>query len=781
MTQPILAKWKDNLVIHSFNKIQMKLSPNKEWKKELVGQRIGWQLLKKTSIYNKDTAFGCLTGPPSGIIVLDFDDISMWQEWIKLYPILDNVPRVATRKGFHLYFKWNDKYSELPSKITNPNGGGNIDIQKNGKQVLYPPTKYTYIDDTIIKYVWDKAENQDLIEIPDDLYDRLNKDNIKTKPVNHNCFYDYGDEVENWSDEESQVGGHKRIYSKEMLDDIIKGLPANAYACGNDNYAFNMICALKKAKATRKQVRDLMMKAGTDFNKDWFSATWKQDTSKYAYDVEFVLSKSTWKEPMGCLIDIDSLTEPKKENENCHDIIWGLFFEWSENNNLVRIKNTEIVLKMKTEYYGEEISKSAQETLNLFICSSDYVSSLFDGKSLKGKRENISCFLKENQPKEAFPFVEYNWKYFGFLNGLFNIETGDFVTKDFPKEVLCRNYFDEDYNPLTEIPDCLNTIYNDQDFTKDTINIHLGLLGRSFYPINHLEDWGVVVVNYGVSNTGKSTTIEMVNKSLNQLKTKTIGSQSNEKSRFALDGKNNNELLIINEAENLPNAIGADLFKSMCRGEKVEIEGKGKDCISENWTTPMLLASNTEIPYKDKSGGIGNRIVYFKHSVIINPDPKIKIELHSLIPRLVPYLCKKYLDIATEPLELTPQICAWKEEVSENDDEFKAWINSLNDDVYKQLKFAKGKTIKPKDLQDAFDNHIKYTLRQSKTIRIGLNEQALLGLKGIEKHATNYCKSCEKKWEKGCCDKYSQTNKVKKIVFSNCELIDGGLNKTTMF
>ena len=604
----------------------------------------------------------------------------------------------------------------------------------------------------------------------------------KNEPLkNHNCFYDYGDEVESLSDQESQVSVDKRIYTKEMLDDIIGGLPPLAYMIGNDNYAFNMICGLKKAGATRKQVRDLMMKAGTDFNKDWFILTWKQDTSKYAYDVEFVLSKSTWKEPMGCLIDIDSLTEPKEGKENCHDIIWGLFFEWSENNNLVRIKNTEIVLKMKTEYYGEEFSKSAQETLNLFICSSDYVSKLFDGKALKGKRENISCFLKENQPKEAFPFVEYNWKYFGFLNGLFNIETGSFVTKDFPKEVLCRNYFNEDYDPLTEIPDCLNTIYNDQHFTKDTIDIHLGLLGRSFYPINHLEDWGVVVVNYGVSNTGKSTTIEMINKSLNQLKTKTIGSQSNEKSRFALDGKNNNELLIINEAENLPNAIGADLFKSMCRGEKVEIEGKGKDCISENWTTPMLLASNTEIPYKDKSGGIGNRIVYFKHSVIINPDPKIKIELHSLIPRLVPYLCKKYLDIATKPLELTPQICAWKEEVSENDDEFKAWINSLNDDVYLHLKFAKDKSIKPKDLQDAFDNHIKYTLRQSKTIRIGLNEQALLGLKGIEKHATNYCKSCEKKWEKGCCDKYSQTNKVKKIVFTNCELIDGGLNKTTMF
>ena len=569
----------------------------------------------------------------------------------------------------------------------------------------------------------------------------------------------------------------KRTYTKEQLDEIINGLPKSSYEIGNDNYAFYMICALKKSGATRKQVKDLMMKAGEDFNKEWFGNSWRQDTTKYVFDISYVLSKSSWKEPPVCLIDIDALVEPKKDKENCHDIIWGLFFEWSKNNNLVRIKDTEIVLKMKTEYYGEEISKSCQETLNIFISSSPYVLSLFNGKALKGKRENLSCFLKENQPKEEFPFVEYNWKYFGYLNGLFNIETGEFVTKDFPKEVLCRNYFNEDYDPLTEVPDCLKTIYMDQKFNNDTIDIHLALLGRSFYPINHLEDWGVVLVNYGVSNTGKSTTIEMINKSLNQLKTKTIGSQSNDKSRFALDGKNNNELLIINEAENLPNAIGAELFKSMCRGEKVEIEGKGKDCISEDWTTPMLLASNTEIPYKDKSGGVGNRIVYFKHSVIINPNPQIKIELHSNIPKLVPFLCKKYLSLATKPLELTPQICSWKEEVSENDDEFKAWINALNDDVYLQIKFAEGKSIKPKQLQDAFDNHMKYTLKQSQTIRIGLNEQALLGLKGIEKHSVNYCKSCEKKWEKGCCDNYSQENRCKKVVFTNCELIDGGLNK----
>ena len=162
-----MAEWKTDLVIHSFKKIELKLNANNEWKKDLIGQQKGWNEITKSSIKKGDKAFGLLTGEINNIIVIDFDDIKLACDMIDKYPILDEVPRVATRKGFHFYFKWCKRCKHLPSKLDK------IDIQKNGKQVLYPPTQYVDENYDMFEYIWDKNEDKELIELPDDIYNML--------------------------------------------------------------------------------------------------------------------------------------------------------------------------------------------------------------------------------------------------------------------------------------------------------------------------------------------------------------------------------------------------------------------------------------------------------------------------------------------------------------------------------------------------------------------------------------------------------------------------------
>jgi hypothetical protein len=166
-----MAEWKKDLVIHSFKKIELK--PNKQGvlKKDLIGQQNGWNELTKSSTKKGDKAFGLLTGEVNNIIVLDFDDIRLACDMIDKYPILDEVPRVATRRGFHFYFKWCKRCKHLPNKY-----GEHIDIQKNGKQVLYPPTQYVDENYCIFEYIWDKNEDEELIELPDDIYNMLMSD-----------------------------------------------------------------------------------------------------------------------------------------------------------------------------------------------------------------------------------------------------------------------------------------------------------------------------------------------------------------------------------------------------------------------------------------------------------------------------------------------------------------------------------------------------------------------------------------------------------------------------
>ena len=577
----------------------------------------------------------------------------------------------------------------------------------------------------------------------------------------------------------------KKTYNKVELQQIIDCLPKEAYICGNNNYCFNMICALKKSGATRKQVKTLCEKAGDDYNDKWFKDAWLQKTAHLAFDIEFVLSKSSWSElERGvCHIIEDSYSADKEQKEKPEPLdmkAWRLFGEWAKNENLVRIKDSKIVAKIIKPYYAKPIYTDADETLNAFISSDVELEALFSGNNIKKLRPNIVSLLTNNQPNKDIPVVEYNLDYFGYEDGLYNIVENELITSDYPDGVLCRNYFDEKYKPLTETPEQFIKICKGQDWDDDTIETCLGVLGRSLYKINQLDDFGIVMTCYGVSKTGKSTFIEIIQKALNIQNVSTISTQGTQ-SNFGLFGKNKKEIIIISEAEELPKKIGLATFKSIVMGEMVETEGKNRDADEGIWTTPLLMASNAHIPYKDKSGGISNRIAYFKYPNIVKEDINVKKDLHKLIPQLIPLLVSKYLKMDREKeFVFTQQMTDWKDEIADQDNEFKEWINSMNDDVYTQLKYNTGSVIKPYDLQNAFNKHFKFTLnRKEPAPKIGINEIALLNKMGIIKKTVQYCKFCEKPHAKGCCDKYTRSDRKALITYTNCELISGGLNKYT--
>jgi|TARA_R110002096_G_C14612700_1_gene723564 phage/plasmid-associated DNA primase len=166
--------FKNDFIIHSFKLIDIELI-NGEWKKKPKGIRPEWNSITENHIKKGDKAFGLLTGKKSNILVLDFDDKSLYNEYCMKYPLILDAPRVATRKGFHCYFKWNDKYTELPSKV------GKLDIQGNGKQVFYDGTEYTTETGEIFKYKW--INDNDIIDLPNELFDCLKVEGKVSKKV----------------------------------------------------------------------------------------------------------------------------------------------------------------------------------------------------------------------------------------------------------------------------------------------------------------------------------------------------------------------------------------------------------------------------------------------------------------------------------------------------------------------------------------------------------------------------------------------------------------------
>lgn len=83
-----------------------------------------------------------ITGDLSKILVFDFDDYELADEFMTLFPELANTYRVKTRRGIHFYFTPADDLKPHNQKLPK------IDVKYNGGYVVAPPTEnYTALTD----------------------------------------------------------------------------------------------------------------------------------------------------------------------------------------------------------------------------------------------------------------------------------------------------------------------------------------------------------------------------------------------------------------------------------------------------------------------------------------------------------------------------------------------------------------------------------------------------------------------------------------------------------
>lgn len=461
--------------------------------------------------------------------------------------------------------------------------------------------------------------------------------------------------------------------------------------------------------------------------------------------------------------------------EGLDQIIFDKFLKWTKINNLLRLKDKCITLKVINAYHAEPIYLNVDKTINAFIEQSK-ANYLFKNAKIGKFRNMLRDFIVSNQPDDDFPVVDISWKYFGYSNGLFDIVSNKFITENFEDGILCRKYFDEPFEPLTTLPTMLNKIYKDQNWDDETIELCLVMLGRAYFRIKTLDEWGVFPCFVGTSSTGKSTSIDRVMKNNNDVKT-----LDTKKSSFNLEGLENTDLLVVEEAENLNVRLDIEQYKSMPRGEITTINGKNKTQIHINWTTPVILSSNNPLNYDDKSKAVANRTVYFKFQTIIdNKDPKIKAQLEKDDPKILPYLIGKYheyLSKNTEVLVLGEQIQSWNESLNNENDDFYNWINGVSDDLYWCIKYEEGSSVSINEFKDKWKKHWTMGLKKkSEAPNIGIHEEALLGKLGINKKEIKVCRYCENRHLKGCCEKYERTHRKTKVVFTNCAFEAGKLN-----
>lgn len=128
--------------------------------------------ITKSYIKKGDKSFAFRTGKISGISVLDFDVMSVYDEIIVKYPYLEDCYRVRTNKGYHIYFNYDERLNGATNVMTDYEG---VDIRNDGNIIYCPPTTYKLPDGKETGYTLIGGK---VCDFPEDLIKLLNHKGI---------------------------------------------------------------------------------------------------------------------------------------------------------------------------------------------------------------------------------------------------------------------------------------------------------------------------------------------------------------------------------------------------------------------------------------------------------------------------------------------------------------------------------------------------------------------------------------------------------------------------
>jgi phage/plasmid-associated DNA primase len=141
------------------------------------------------------SGYAIITGELSGVSVIDFDTVEGYQEFSEKYLLEKNCFKVKTRKGYHLYCKYNDALRQTQNKVAN------VDVRNNGGIIIAPPTSYKLLDGTTAEYKID--DDSELLDLTDEMLEWCGKNDL----------------IQNVTDEKSKTTKKKSKPNTKMEDE----------------------------------------------------------------------------------------------------------------------------------------------------------------------------------------------------------------------------------------------------------------------------------------------------------------------------------------------------------------------------------------------------------------------------------------------------------------------------------------------------------------------------------------------------------------------------------
>ena len=393
------------------------------------------------------------------------------------------------------------------------------------------------------------------------------------------------------------------------------------------------------------------------------------------------------------------------------------------------------------------------------------------------KLDDIMKYLTTS-PDPGFPQLRRDGQILGFTNGLLYLPSRQWTPREACDDnCLPRHMLYHDYIPDRLETPLLDRIVRYQLETDDLYTYMLAFIGRLFFPVGKMDNYGLIPMITGDTGTGKSTLLNVICALFAPSKVAVFS--GNHEVTFGLQAKYDKELIIAHEiTEALTTRLSADLFKQIACGERVDIARKHQSSISLPWTAPLFLCGNAYLGYEDSGGSLSRRLALFRFDKYVDTKDS-QLEAKILATELPALVAKSLLayQMLREHVgdssfwERCPPYFVEQTDAMKQDIDYLYMFLTLgpNENTWSSkslyFRYVKDSCMLMEDFKKRFTNYMRY--RHPQVRYRWRSDYSTFKRLGYEIVYTNICKACLTEARHGCCAAYNRSNRSKRYLIKH--------------
>ena len=715
-----------------------------------------WKDLNRSEVITGSN-FLIRTGIKSFITVFDVDiktdcngADNLMEAGIDFDEYVDDCIKIKTQSGgYHYIFKYDQRFKTGANCF----GIRGFDI-RNDEGVIFAGERYDIVS------VGSNYENPTCLdEIYDTLLENEEKPEVKPEVVKEVKQKEVKPKAE--ESEAAETGISEKYY--ELLNEL-----SDEWFNDFDKWV-KPIYALKNAEDLDN---DVALETAIKLLNDRSKAPNEKETQRV-----FEMDNSKKRFNIGSIINIlkkENLQGWKKWNDK-----WNKRKNDEKKKSVLDLLKEKLLVAVADKYKREYLSGVIYERqltyyytrkfedTNMFLNHIFAAESLwYESASEKHRKELISFIKNVSHPQ--FEFIQLNYDYIGFENGVYDLSTASFIkTEDVKDNIQVRKLINTKFDLNIEAP--LLDKYLSYQFDEETIEFIYFMIGRLMTKLTDKFDFMVLL--FGEGGSGKSLLMNLVKHTFGGGQIGIFGNSHQEK--FGLHEYACKQILCCDDMpSNIAKTLPKSDFLSMGTRGQVSCPVKGKGSIEvPDWNIPTIMNSNRLPNYSDESGEVVRRFMIINfEKIIAKEDCNTELEdqlkerefgvfLHRCRSKYLEF-CKKYkgknVDTFCPPLFV------------ENRNLLRGATNNTYQFITEKYEYTKDNVMTMPELNRAFKQYVMARFDMKKTPKENINlNNILMADKRYVHSKKQFCKHCAQEHKKGCCAKYNRIERTTKETITN--------------